>query len=169
MSSECNKNNNRFVVGILHNTEVLEWDGKSPTANVVGTLFSAERDDPASIWDVARPSENGIFYGGTFHGVAFCSAPANSSVYRWHAKEKRLQLLFTGTVSTLGFATDMKRNMLYHDDTCERLVTGFQIDSNGDICKRMFMESVLKRKLNYIDFISGNGRVIFDFKSLGTI
>lgn len=133
-SSECDKFKNRFAVGISHNTEVVEWDGRSPTANIVGTLFGAESNVPGSTWNVARPSEDGIFYGGTFRSDAFCSGPPNSSVYRY-TKDKGLVRLFTGTISTLGLASDVKRNMLYHIDTCTKTITGYQLDSKGDICK----------------------------------
>ncbi|XP_055321925.1 uncharacterized protein LOC129577980 [Sitodiplosis mosellana] len=115
MSSECNKSQNHFAVGISHNTEIIEWDGRSPTANIVGTLFGVELNDPGSSWDVGRPSENGIFYGGTFHD-SFCSGPANSSFYRY-VNLRQAELLFTGLMSTTGVASDVKRNMLYHIDT----------------------------------------------------
>lgn len=121
------------MVGIGHNTRVVEWNGKSPVAHVVSELFGLEENDPLSILSVARQSIKGRFYGGTFH-LNFCSANANSSVYTY-TKEKGVQRLFGGIQTTTGLAFDDKRGYLYHMETCKGLITGFKSNDNGDICK----------------------------------
>lgn len=135
ISEKCNENKNLFLCGIGHTNYLLQWDGKSSSARVLNPVFSAEENDPTSLWGVSRPNEHGQFFGGTFH-ASFCSGPNNASIYRY-TKEKGLQRIVSGVQTTTGFAFDRYSEcaIAYHLNSCNAILSGFEEDSNGDICK----------------------------------
>lgn len=129
---ECDKYKHLFFVGFAQKAGIVEWDGRSPSAEYVSTIFEVPVNDPTISLAVGRQGERGRFYGGTFHS-SFCSAPNNASFYMY-SKEKGLQLLFTGTQTTTGVAFDDNARKVYHIDTCFGLITKFQGDEEGNIC-----------------------------------
>lgn len=141
---DCSKNSSLFVVGNQHDTVVVEWDGKTSVARYVSTLFSVETFDRTSRWCLGNASPQGQFYGGTGF-TTFCNAPSNASFYMY-SPHRGVTRLFGGLISTTGVAYDRKH--LYHVDACTNRITAFDRNSCGDIC---------------------NGRVVFDFKTLGNI
>lgn len=141
---DCSKNDSLFAVGIRHDTAVVKWDGKSSVAQYVSTLISVEEFDRTSRWCVTRQSPQGHFYGGTTF-TTFCNSPSNASFYMY-SHDRGVTRLFGGLISTTGVAFD--QNHLFHLDACTNLITAFDRTSCGDIC---------------------NGRLVFDFKSLGKI
>ncbi|XP_055321939.1 uncharacterized protein LOC129577983 [Sitodiplosis mosellana] len=126
-----NKTQNLFAVGVGHFTEIVEWDGRSPTANIVSRLFGVEESDSTSGVATARTSDEGIFYGGTHH-TTFCSGPKNSSFYTY-TKMKGLQQLFTGTQTTDGLT--FYKDILYHFDPCSKVIKQFRLNPNGNISR----------------------------------
>lgn len=100
---------------------------------MLSTLFAVEENDLTSVLAVARPSERGTFYVGTFH-TNFCSGPANSS-FHMYTKEKGIQKIFTDIQTTTGIASDKSKKMVYHVDTCGGKITGYSTDCGGNICK----------------------------------
>lgn len=127
---DCKKHNNLYAVGVSHYNAIIEWDGKSLVAKFVKTIFAVEEFDRTSRWCVAKPSAHGRFYGGTTF-TTFCNSPSNASFYMY-SHEKGVQQLFGGLISTTGIAYD--EHNLYHVDACTLLITGYDFDSNGNIC-----------------------------------
>lgn len=131
-SSDCVKFENLFAVGVGLTTYTLSWDGISPTANIVSTIFTIVNNDPNSVMTVAHQTENGDFYVGTFH-TSFCSGPQNSSLYKY-TPIKGLQTIYNGIITTTGVASDNSKGMVYHIDSCLGKITGFETGCNGETC-----------------------------------
>lgn len=129
---DCNKHKNLFAVGISHYTRIIEWNGRSSVAKLTAaTAFGVEEFDSASRWVSAKPNQHGQFFGGTGF-LSFCKASsANLSLYSY--SNKGVQRLFGGLLATTGLAFDNEH--LYHVDACQLLITAFDQDSKGDICK----------------------------------
>lgn len=161
--NECDEQ--LFAVGVDHDVLIIQWNGKSTKARIVGKLLSLESNIPLSRTNIAIADRNGRLYGGTFTRT-FCNANATSGFYRY-SQTKGVDLLFNGVVSTTGIVFDNKAHKMYHLDKCTLLITSFDWDpKTGDICTVTMIHS-LRARLDFCIPVSGNGRVVFDFKTLG--
>lgn len=132
---DCNTNSTKYAVGIGHYTYIINWDGKSVVSTIVKRSFAIDDLDSASRLCVAKPNKFGKFYGGTcFSG--FCNATKTAS-FNMYSREKGVQQIFNSIVSTTGIAYD--EHTIYHLDACTKLLTAFDIDCKGDVCKELFM------------------------------
>lgn len=136
--NKCSEFRNLFLVGLGQIAGLVEWDGRSPVATYVGSLFDLQVNDPTIVLAYGIQGERGRFYGGTFH-TTICGGASNAAFYTYD-KERGLQLLFTGTKSTAGVGFDGTIfKQVYHVDTCTGLVTAFDGDASGNICNFIFI------------------------------
>lgn len=139
---KCKSCKNLFAVGIGHDIVLIEWDGKSPSAQMVRKLSSVDSNDPMSRTDLARPDRSGRLYGGTFSST-FCTTPRNKTFYRY-TSDKGLVRLFTDIYTTSGVAFNEDAQKLYHVDVCLLLITEFDWDpATGDLCNFLMLQLTL--------------------------
>lgn len=133
---------------------------------MVKKLSSVDSNDPMSRTDLARPDRSGRLYGGTFSST-FCTTPRNKTFYRY-TSDKGSVRLFTDIYTTSGVAFNEDAQKLYHVDVCLLLITEFDWDpATGDLCNFLMLQLTLNLWSQTCWVISGNGRVAFDFNSIG--
>lgn len=134
ISENCATCKDLFVVGVMHDVVIVRWDGVSPQAEVVNTIFSVETDNDLSRLDIARPDSSGRLYFGTFSNK-ICGDDPKYSLYRYD-KARGVVRLFGSIKTTGGLVFDEKAKLMYHMDTCSAIITAFDYDpKTGDICK----------------------------------
>lgn len=122
---------NQFAVGLEAAVKVVQWDGRSPNANVIRNVFSV---NGSNNMNYAAVGPNGRLYAGTF-GAELCSSVANSSLYSF-SRKAGVQTVFTGMKMNLGFAWYAKKQKFYYLDSCQFRITEFDWDpKTGMICK----------------------------------
>lgn len=149
----CKECTNLFAVGSGHDVLLVKWDGISPQAQIVRTLFSVEPDNPLTHVNLARADGHGRLFEGPF-SLEFCGAPvADQSLYRYDSS-RGLQRIFTGVRATTGIAFDDKAHKMYHVGGCSLLLTEYDYDpKTGDVCKYLFL---LKR--SFFHFLDKSDR-----------
>ncbi|XP_031627012.1 uncharacterized protein LOC116343211 isoform X2 [Contarinia nasturtii] len=140
MCKKCNKCNKQFfAVGVGSDVIIIKWNGRSTKAKVIKTLFTV--DDTSMRFDIGVADSKGRFYGGTL-SPKFCNSNPSRSFYRF-IKNKGVDRLFGNLQSTSGIVFNEHLNKIYHLDSCQLTISGFDWDpKTGDIC---------------------NGRVVFKF------
>lgn len=124
-----------YAIGNKHDVTLIQWDGKSTSAQIVRKLFSIATGDDSNTLDYARTDRNGNYYGGTFSMTEFCSAATNKSFYR-HRTDNGVTRLFGGLLGTTGIAFNQKAKKLYHVGLCSLTIAEFDWDpKTGDICE----------------------------------
>lgn len=65
---------NEFIICHGHNVVSIRWDGRSPSAKVIKTVYSVAEDDPLSIVNIIPDNVHGFLMGITFNRQ-YCIAP----------------------------------------------------------------------------------------------
>lgn len=128
---------NKFLVGANDSAVIIEWDGRSPTATSLCTLFSI----PAGI-NSALVGPSGDIYVGSY-GPKFCSEKPEFSLYDY-TTNGCLITVSDGLVATVGIAIDAARRILYQLDGCTKIITAFPWNPfTGRLCKNVLQFSLL--------------------------
>lgn len=130
------------MVGVGHDVKIISWEKHSNVAYVVKTLVSVDQQDPTNGMSAGLPGPDGRIYFGTYSSK-FCGGASNTSFYMY-SERNGAQELFGGVKDTCGLAIDKKRNILYHLQTCNQVISQFTWDPHtGDICMYMRIKFVL--------------------------
>lgn len=124
-----------FLVGIQNKVVITVWDGRSPKATIIGTLFKLGTNSTIRINDV-KTDNYGRFYGGT-KNVAGCDTNeiGESSFYNYQPY-KGVKKFFDGVKISNGLTWVRQTNKFYYVDSCSYDVKEFDYDpKTGDICK----------------------------------
>ncbi|XP_017057446.1 regucalcin isoform X2 [Drosophila ficusphila] len=113
-----------FAVGCGRRTVVVQWDGVSPTAKVVRTLFEVQPDQTDNRINDAKTDPNGRFYGGTMATSGDIFTQWKGELYSWQAGGKPT-LLRTKVGISNGLAWDVKAKKFYFIDTNNHEVVGY--------------------------------------------
>lgn len=111
---------NQFAVGLERAVKIIKWNGKSPLARVLRTVFAVEQDAQysANHMNDAKADPKGRFYGGTLRSeLCSFSTTANASFYRY-TKSRGVQKLFDDVKVSNGMAWNKRRNKFYYSDSC---------------------------------------------------
>ncbi|XP_055295199.1 uncharacterized protein LOC129564971 [Sitodiplosis mosellana] len=117
---------NEFVVGLLGVVKVIRWDGVSPTATVVRTLFEAYGH-----LNYAYAEKKGRLFTGTLNRTTFCAADNVYATYRY--AKYQLTTIFTNMKITTGLI-NYELNKFYHGDACRYQIVELDYDcKTGDV------------------------------------
>lgn len=135
VTEKCRDCNDLFVIGMGSLVLTIKWDGRSNRAVVVDRLFAIDVLIPSNRLAVARTSPEGHLYAGTLFDPMFCNASAKLSFYRYD-RSRGVVRIFGDVISTTGIAFNKRIHTLYHLDTCQLLLTEFDVDpKTSEICK----------------------------------
>lgn len=128
----------QLVVGLANAVKVIYWDGVSPTARVLRTLFTAEQNS-ISHFNYGLVDAKGRLFAGTFnHKTIACSVLPNYGLYLYSKQGKlgKLHQLIKNSRSTTGLAINRKEKKLYYADACAYKIDEYDYDpETGAICK----------------------------------
>lgn len=127
---------NQFIVGIERKAVIVHWDGRSPKATVLRTLFEVDRHSSANYFNDVKTDPFGRFYGGT-KCVESCDTNdrPTSGFYRYETG-KGLRKLFGDVFISNGLTWSPQGSKFYYVDSCTYDVKEFDYNpKNGDICK----------------------------------
>lgn len=132
-TAKCKDCNDLFIVGDGSQVSIIKWDGISIRAVVVGAVVSIEANVPSTRLGQVGISPNGRLFGGTILFPTLCNASTTFSCYRYD-KPRDLVRLFGSLQTTTGIAFNPNTRKMYHLDTCQLLLTEFDLDSEENIC-----------------------------------
>lgn len=128
---KCTKD--QFLVGMERKAVIVRWNGRSPKAEVIRTVFEVDCGTTNSINDI-KTDRFGRFYGGTrLEEGCDSNATANGGFYMYE-KGKCLKKLLNNIALSNGLM--WVRNKFYYIDTCAYDLKEFDYDpQTGNICK----------------------------------
>ncbi|KPU79867.1 uncharacterized protein Dana_GF27789 [Drosophila ananassae] len=117
-----------FAVGCIRRCAVVQWDGSSPVAKVVRTLFEIRPELKDNRLNDAKTDPNGRFYGGTMaHGLEDFFNIWNGELYSWEAGGQ-VKVIKDKVGLSNGLTWDTKAKKFYHADTNNFEVVGYDYD-----------------------------------------
>lgn len=126
--------NDQFLVGINRQAVIIQWDGRSPKATPIGTLFEVDTGTSNRFND-CKTDAHGRFYGGT-KSVDTCDGTTPTGSFYKFEKRNGLKNLFGNISISNGFTWARKTNKFYYIDSCAYDIKEFDYDpKTGDLCK----------------------------------
>lgn len=121
----------RYVVGSGPSAVIIQWNGTSPVARVLETLFTL----PAgTILNSALVAPDNSLYLGTY-GLTLCVVNPDYPMYRY-TRQTGLVQITGGFKSTVGMFIVQSSNILYQLDGCTKILSAFNWSPfTGAICK----------------------------------
>lgn len=129
----------QFAVGIGRRVGIVQWDGRTPTAQLLRIAVEVEPEQRylTNRWNDAKADPAGRLFGGTMRleecGDIF--EAAEGSVYRF-ARDEPLAKLKTDVGVSNGLTWNERTGKFYYIDTCTSDVKEFDYDvKTGEICE----------------------------------
>lgn len=120
-----------FLVGIGLKAVIVHWNGRSPNASTVMTLFEFD-ENPTNVINDIKTDKRGRFYGGT-KSVDPCGGVPTGGFYRYN-KRKGLHKFFGNVSISNGLTWVRKTNKFYYADSCTYDIKEFDYNpENGDL------------------------------------
>ncbi|KAL7745499.1 hypothetical protein ACLKA6_015494 [Drosophila palustris] len=113
-----------FAVGCGRRTVIVHWDGVSPTAKVVRTLFAVQSEFEENRLNDAKTDPHGRFFGGTMRYVGDEFVHRHGELYRWEAGGN-VTLVKSDVGISNGLAWDEKLKKFYYIDTTDYEVKSY--------------------------------------------
>lgn len=126
---------NQFLVGMDRKAVIVKWDGRSPKAVKIRTLFEVDCGTSNVLNDV-KIDLFGRFYGGT-KSVESCdtNAPPTGAFYEFE-EGKCAKKLFGNVFISNGLTWVRKTGKFYYVDSCAYDIIEFDYNPvTGDLCK----------------------------------
>lgn len=129
---------NQFLISSDRSIKRIYWDGLSPTANVIDTLFDAETDPAYSgnIIHFGKVDPENRFYFGTAR-LTFCrdDNPAPAGSFYVYTKELGIRRIAGVEAVAGGMAWNVEKKLFYGVDDCSNDVFQLSYTDNGTYCK----------------------------------
>lgn len=125
-------NPQEFAVGCGRRTVIVNWDGVSPVAKVVRTLFEVQPDFKENRLNDAKTDPRGRFYGGTMRYIGDEFEHRHGELYRWEAGGT-VTLVKSDVGISNGLAWDEKAKKFYYIDTTDYEVKSYDYDFNTGV------------------------------------
>lgn len=131
-------NKTRFLIGSSLSAPIVEWDGYSEKASIVEETCSLDvSSTDEQIWDVAKASPKGTFFGGTFRSDICGDSLGYAGFYTCSHKCCFQEVDVPNLKSSGGFEWNAKGDKLYHISECDGRIREFDYNlQTGKICKR---------------------------------
>ncbi|KAH8411254.1 hypothetical protein KR215_000946, partial [Drosophila sulfurigaster] len=117
-------NSQEFAVGCERRTVIVQWDGVSPKAKVVRTLFEVQPEFKENRLNDAKTDPQGRFFGGTMRYVGDEFEHRHGELYRWVAGGN-VSLVKSDVGISNGLAWDEKAKKFYYIDTTDYEVKSY--------------------------------------------
>nr|XP_016923841.1 regucalcin isoform X1 [Drosophila suzukii] len=123
---------NEFAVGCGRRVVIVNWDGVSPTAKVVSTLFEVQPLMDKNRLNDAKVDPRGRFFGGTMRYIGDEFEFRHGELYRWEAGGQVSVIKGDVGISN-GLAWDEKAKKFYYIDTTDYEVKSYDYDFNTGV------------------------------------
>lgn len=120
-------NDKEFAVGCGRRVVIVNWDGVSPVAKVVRTLFEVQSDFKENRLNDAKADPKGRLFFGTMRYVGDEFTHRHGELYRWEAGGNVTVVKGDVGISN-GLAWDEKANKFYYIDTTDYEVKSYDYD-----------------------------------------
>ncbi|KRG07001.1 regucalcin isoform X1 [Drosophila mojavensis] len=120
-------NDQEFAVGCGRRVVIVNWDGVSPVAKVVRTLFEVQSDFKENRLNDAKADPKGRLFFGTMRYVGDEFTHRHGELYRWEAGGNVTVVKSDVGISN-GLAWDEKANKFYYIDTTDYEVKSYDYD-----------------------------------------
>lgn len=129
------KPKNRYAIGIDNSVKLVDWNGVSPTANVVDVLIQVEQaNGNKTHFNDAKADSEGRFYGGTM-SIKVCNFATNvyGGLYE-RSKKNGLKILDDRIKVSNGLTWDEDLGFFYYVDSCTLTIKVFDYNKKtGEI------------------------------------
>ncbi|XP_068157838.1 uncharacterized protein [Drosophila tropicalis] len=127
-------NTQEFAVGCDRRVSIVSWDGVSPVAKVVRTLFEVQADLKDNRLNDAKVDPRGRLFGGTMCRTGNVFIQRKGELYSWQAGGQ-VKLIKSDVGISNGLAWDEKAKKFYYVDTNDYEVKAFDYDvETGGVC-----------------------------------
>lgn len=129
---KCTKD--QYLVGIDRKAVIVRWDGRSPKATPLRTLFEVDCGLTSNVINDIKTDARGRFYGGT-KSVESCDTnnPPTGSFYGYE-KGKCLRKFFENVYISNGLTWVRSTNKFYYVDSCTYDIKEFDYNpKTGDL------------------------------------
>lgn len=130
---------NQFAVGVDRNIEIIEWDGRSPEADVVRTVINVEPGDyfNTNVLNDGKADPFGRLYAGTLRSM-LCTDDSNvaNATFFMYTKRDGLVCLRSDVYVSNGLTWNTRQRKFYYIDSCTFDIKEYDWNPwNGQICK----------------------------------
>lgn len=127
---------NYFLVGIGLKAVKVQWDGRSPKATVLSTLFEID-ENPTNLINDVKTDASGRFYGGT-NSVDPCddTKTPTGGFYTYNKQELSLHKFFGNVAISNGLTWVEQTSKFYYVDSCTYDIKEFDYNAEtGNLSK----------------------------------
>lgn len=128
---------NQFIIGSEHQAKLIEWDGRSPTANIIDTLFEVENDasHAHNMMHVAEVDpDNRLYFSTTRLSVCQQNSTIPPASFYVYTKEKGVQRIFGGMAVAAGAGWNLEKKLFFGVDACARNIIQLSYTDDGIYC-----------------------------------
>ncbi|KRF99328.1 uncharacterized protein Dwil_GK11687 [Drosophila willistoni] len=127
-------NKKEFAVGCDRRVSIVNWDGVSPGARVVRTLFEVQSDLKDNRLNDAKVDPRGRWFGGTMCRTGNVFIQRKGELYMWQAGGE-VNVIKSDVGISNGLAWDEKAKKFYYVDTNDYEVKAFDYNvETGGVC-----------------------------------
>lgn len=128
----------RFIVSFGLDVKQVHWNGETPTADIIDTVFTAETD-PADAtnslhYGIMDPS-NRLYFGTIADKKCSKTRPGPSGSFYVYTKAKGVQQIVGNINVPGGMGWNLEQKKFYGVDSCNNAILQFSYDDNGTYCK----------------------------------
>ncbi|XP_022217077.1 regucalcin isoform X1 [Drosophila obscura] len=116
-----------FAVGCARRVVIVKWDGVSPVAKVVRTLFEVQPELEKNRLNDAKADPRGRFFGGTMRYIGDEFEFRHGELYKWEAGGQ-VSIVKGDVGISNGLAWDEKAKKFYYIDTTDYEVKSYDYD-----------------------------------------
>lgn len=133
----------QFAVGLRRRVGVIQWDGKSPQAQLLRIAFEVEQSDEfkENVFNDGKADPIGRLYAGTLQAAEakvfddIFQKRTPGGFYRYAANEQVVKLRDNMQISN-GLAWNVQKNKFYLIDSWDFNIKEFDYDpASGNVCK----------------------------------
>ncbi|ALC49810.1 smp-30 [Drosophila busckii] len=122
-------NPQEFAVGCGRRVVIVNWDGASPVAKPVRTLFEVQPEYEANRFNDAKTDPRGRLYGGTMRYIGDEFVHRHGELYMWQAGSNA-EVVKSDVGISNGLAWDEQNKKFYYIDTTDYEVKSYDYDVN---------------------------------------
>lgn len=137
----------QFIVSFGLDVKQVQWDGKSPSADVIDTILTAETDPfyATNSMHYGKVDPNNRLYFGTIRKLRCNSDPSGpSGSFYVYTKEKGIQQIVGNVNIPGGMGWNLEQKKFYAVSTCPKDILQFSYTDDGTYCKNIAMQLISK-------------------------
>ncbi|XP_021965762.1 regucalcin isoform X2 [Folsomia candida] len=140
---------NKYLVSVGRSIQIMEWDGKSETAESFKTLNTVDNDNPTNWLNDGKCDASGRFWTGSVGQYSFQTGKADLKKGTLYSLGKDAKL--KGHISEIDFSNGLTwspdNRTMYYNDSYSGVVAAFDFD---------IMDGKLSNRRSVFDFCKAN-------------